>query len=757
MWRRLLLAGALVAATLAIAIAILRHDRKQNAAALPDREQFLPDAQVFAMYAGSSSCRSCHAREYDAWTLSHHGLAERPIRADVDATAFDGTSHTTTQPATHAGALWQIWAVDLSGKLWPQTVERVIGESPLRQFLTAFPGGRFQALEAAYDPAKHDWFDVFGNENRQPGEWGHWTGRGMTWNAMCATCHNTRLRKNYDEAADSYHTTMAEMSVGCESCHGPMKAHIDWQAAHPGQYENSASADHTIPHFTRDQILDTCGTCHSRRSELTGDFVPGDRYTDHFVLATVDSSDAFYADGQNHEEDYELTAFSGSKMHAAGVRCVDCHDPHSGKTILPGNNLCMRCHALGMNIATGVMNAPKIDPAAHAFHKPESTGSQCINCHMPQTAYMQRHWRHDHGFTTPDPLLTKQLGIPNACNRCHTDKDADWALSAGDKWYGAKLDRPARHRAQAIASAKQGEDSGRDALKGLLTDPKETWYWKAVAVNLLGRWAGQPDVSAALVQQLHNDSPLVRASSVRALAAGGTPPPAIASAIQPLLNDGSRQVRVVVADVLAGTQAAADPASRAGCDLLRAMAQTSDEPLGQLQRAGYELARQNVTESAEHLKKAMDWDPKSAAMRREAAVLYGMMNRPEDALAAIEAACRLDPNNAEYEYLLGLACAESGQTDRTISALERAVQLDPHHARAWYNLGLARNSIGQTDAALTALSRAEANDASDPDIPYARATILLKLGRVEEARAAALRALKIRPDYRPAEELLQSS
>ena len=47
---------------------------------------------------------------------------------------------------------------------------------------------------------------------------------------------------------------------------------------------------------------------------------------------------------------------------------------------------------------------------------------------MPQTPYMQRHNRHDHGFTTPDPLLTKQIGTPNACNRCHMDKNADWSL-----------------------------------------------------------------------------------------------------------------------------------------------------------------------------------------------------------------------------------------------------------------------------------------------------------------------------------------
>ena len=63
---------------------------------------------------------------------------------------------------------------------------------------------------------------------------------------------------------------------------------------------------------------------------------------------------------------------------------------------------------------------------------------------MPVTTYMQRHPRHDHGFTVPDPQLTKELGIPNACNRCHADKDADWSVGHATTWYGPRMDRPNR-------------------------------------------------------------------------------------------------------------------------------------------------------------------------------------------------------------------------------------------------------------------------------------------------------------------------
>ena len=64
---------------------------------------------------------------------------------------------------------------------------RVIAESPLRQFLIPAPGGRLQVSGLAYDPAKGDWFDVFGNEDRGPDEWGFWANRGMNWNSMCVS------------------------------------------------------------------------------------------------------------------------------------------------------------------------------------------------------------------------------------------------------------------------------------------------------------------------------------------------------------------------------------------------------------------------------------------------------------------------------------------------------------------------------------------------------------------------------------------
>lgn len=705
---------------------------------------------VFATYAGAASCKECHAAMFEKWAPSNHGMAERLLRDDLDRSAFDPPrtiSHgTQTTEARISGGVHQIVSLGFGNRREPYKIERVIGHDPLRQFLVAGSGGRFHAMEACWDPREAEWFNVYGDEDRKPGEWGHWTGRGMVWNQMCASCHNTRLRKNYDAASDGYRTTMAEMTVSCESCHGPRKEHVDWQRAWSASTRAQRPADPTITRFSRDQMIENCAGCHARRGELTGDFVPGDSFWDHYMLTIVDHTDTYYPDGQVRDENYEFASFLSSRMYHAGVRCVDCHDQHSLKPVLPGNQLCMRCHTAG-----GYPNAPTIAPEAHSFHGPESAGNQCVNCHMPQTTYMQRHPRHDHGFTIPDPLLTKQFNVPNACNRCHTDKDADWALQACEKWWGKKMERRTRQRAQVIAKARQGRDEVRDGLLGLLGGD-EIPYWKASATLLLERWVQQQPVSGAVIAQTKHEHPLVRSAAARSLeplvSAGHS---GARAAVQSLLDDPRRVVRVAAAWTLRDS---VDEQSVAGMDLKHMLEWNADQPSGQMQLGQYHFARRNLAGATNSMETAIRWDPNSPPFHHDLAMVHAAGGDNARAIAKLQDAIKLAPNEAQYHYELGLAWSESGDLDQTISSLREAVRLDPRLARAWYNLGLALNSQGKISEALDALHKGEFAEPGDPGIPYARATILAQQGRKDEARLAAERALQIRPDYTEARQLL---
>jgi Flp pilus assembly protein TadD len=126
-----------------------------------------------------------------------------------------------------------------------------------------------------------------------------------------------------------------------------------------------------------------------------------------------------------------------------------------------------------------------------------------------------------------------------------------------------------------------------------------------------------------------------------------------------------------------------------------------------------------------------------------------------EAVKELERAVELAPREAEYHFKLALALNELGDSQKVLAELEQAVKLDPHHARAAYNLGLARNAAGNPTGAIQALITAESADPRDPRIPYARATIHAQLGQLDQARAAARRALEIDPNFAQAAALLR--
>lgn len=780
-----------------------------DAANLATADAAAPARAEFTGYAGANSCRECHAEQFEPWRHSHHGLAERALDPARDDVAFEPGrtvkhgSQTSAVRKRDAGLgagvsghsySYAVETPGIDGRVAPHVVERVIGEKPLWQFIVDAAGegrgergagrgdgselaepvaprgdgsalaepvpphdvprspiGRQQVLELCYDPAKHEWFNVYGAEDRKPGEWGHWTGRGMNWNSQCAACHNTRVRKNYDPETDGYATTMAESTVSCEACHGPMKEHVDWQHANPGVPNSPRpTPDPTLRKFTSTEWLAICGSCHARRGELTGDFVPGDSFFDHYALVVPDLSEIFYADGQVREEDYEFTSFLSSRMYASGVTCLHCHDPHKARPLAQGNDLCMKCHN------GSFPKSPRIDPAAHTFHKADSAGSQCANCHMPQTVYMQRHARHDHGFTTPDPLLTKQHGIPNACNRCHADKDADWSLAAVEKWYGERMNRPARRRAQVVAAARAGNvENARHGLLAMLAD-KDNVFWQAAAATLLrqGALLERDEVQQALAAATEHGFPLVREK-----AAGALEPlvdvrhPAATAALAKLRDDPVRSVRVAAAWALRAT---VDEDSAAGRDALAYLRHNQDQPGGAMQRGMWQLARGDVDGSVTWFERAVTWDPNSAPIRDALAIGYAQQQRPADAVRQMQQAVRIAPRDGEYWYKLGLAWAELGEVEHTIASLEKAVAVDATHSRAWYNLGLALDQSGKAAEGVSALVKAEKLDPRRADIPFALATIYAKHGRPRDAREAAQRALAIDPRRRDARTLLES-
>jgi predicted CXXCH cytochrome family protein len=689
----------------------------------------------------SEYCISCHKEAGQNWMGSTHRMANRPVDRFHPAAWFNGH-----EASTHAAdykflldehPLPLIQERRRDGSVLEHRPSMAIAHSTLRQFLVETKPGTFQTTEVAWDPAKQEWFGTFGMEERNPGEWGHWTGQSMNWNSMCARCHMTVYEKRYDEATDSYRSTWVEHGVGCVQCHGPMTGH-----------EPGGAAFKRVANISRDpqHMIQTCAPCHARAEDLTRSFPPGELFEDHFRLQLMTDPRYYYADGQILDEDFEWGSFRHSKMAAAGVTCLDCHNAHTGKLKLPAenNSLCMQCH-----LPDNQRKAPVIDPTAHSFHKPESTGNRCVECHMAETTYMQRDPRRDHGFITPDPLLNRELGIPDACTKCHKDKGVEWNIEAWEKWYGPSgKAAPRRARTRAVQRAYDGDVAVVPELLRLIGEEK-TPGWRASLLGLAAQLAPGNESVIAVARAMRADAdPMIRATAVRALAEH-EPSRAL---VREALKDPVRLVRLDAAWALS-TELPAGSSSRRELD--EYLDVFSDSPIALLRRGQdrFRLGRQ--AEGIADVRRAIALDSLSAPIPEALGFMLNATNRPRDAAEQFEKAAELAPQDAVLPYYAALAWAEAGVLSRTEAMLREAVRRDPAYARAWYNLGLVLNQAGRVDEALAALASAEKAGPRDPDIPFAAATIYAQRNRLPEAEAAARRALAIAPDHPQARALLQ--
>lgn len=647
---------------------------------------------------GPDACVECHAQEVADWKSSHHAKANRPVSVELDRPAFTPARRIQESGVTYEMAetdgKFELRVLHDDGKIDSYELVGVIGYTPLRQYLALLPGNKFQTISATYDVLEDRWVDVYAGEDRLPGEWGHWIGQGMNWNANCAYCHTTEYKKNFDFESDSYHSSWTQQGLACAECHTGLEEHV--VAAKQG--DPTAG----LTQLTTMQTEHNCATCHSRRDQLTSDaFVPGDHYHDHFGLSLPDQPNLYHHDGQILDEDFVYGSFQMSRMAHSNVSCQDCHNPHTLKTILPieNNLLCMRCHS------GGVENAPVIEPLKHSFHAEGSTGNQCVNCHMSKTVYMQVDPRADHAFLSPDPLLTKELGIPNACNKCHTDESVDWAVEHAEAWYGDKMrTHPQRIRARAIAAAHNYEPKGMTELLKLLKD-ETVPGWRATYAGLLGNYVPNQTAVDTLRLLLDDESPMVRARAVTSL--GSLDPKDPKNKIIEKLADRSGSVRIAASRNLAAiNEEIPDPVARKEWE--EYIQFNIDRPQSLLMLANKANKEGRAADTAKYVERAIKMDQLNAEMYHQAAILLSGAGLNDKAKDALYKGWELAPQNPSFPYSLGLIAAEQQEMESAVGFLEETVALEPRFSRAWYNLSLAYGKLNRPEDAARAMQRAQA-------------------------------------------------
>lgn len=699
-------------------------------------------------FVGASACAACHARETDAWRGSDHDLAMQAADARSVLGNFDNAVFEGNRFFARDGKFF-VNTEGPDGKRADFEIKYAFGVRPLQQYLIELPGGRMQAFGIAWDSRPLEqggqrWFSLYPGRNLKPGDPLHWTGVEQNWNFQCAECHSTNLRKNFDAASGTFHTTWSEVNVACEACHGPGSNHVAWakkegSAAHYAAKglavalderrgvtwtiaPDAPTATRSTPRTTSREI-DLCGRCHARAARFSDDWRDGGAYGDTHRRAPL-SEGLYWPDGQQREEVYNWGSFLQSRMHAQGVTCSDCHDPHSQKLRAPANAVCGQCHA-----------ASVFDAEGHTHHAKGTTGAECAACHMPTTTYMVVDPRHDHSLRIPRPDLTVSLGVPNACNNCHAKQTPQWAASMVDTMWG-KERKGYQKFAEAFAAGSAGAPGARGKLLTLIDDPAQPAIVRASAIERLAPWL-TPTTIQSVARALNDPDPVVRTAAVNALS--GADAPTRQRYLPRMLGDPVRIVRMEAAQALAGDGEAGLPPdartafARALDEYMAAQAYNADRPEAHVNLGNLYARRGDGQRAIAEYRKALAIDPTYVPAYANLADWYRAQGADGEAEKAIREGLARDPQSAALHHALGLALVRGKRMTEALPELAQAAKLAPGDPRFAYVYAVALDGAKQAQKSKDVLDAAYKRHPYDREILEALASYAARDGKTEAA------------------------
>jgi DmsE family decaheme c-type cytochrome len=216
----------------------------------------------------------------------------------------------------------------------------------------------------------------------------------------CLTCHE-KQKRGYSDGPHGLlgNPRSPAAKGGCESCHGPGKAHVDG-GGDKSKIRNPKG-------LSSQEVTDACTQCHNRTGHLEWD--GGKHAARNVSCLTCHSVHEFKSpEKQLTKETQTETCVQChrtqvNKLHRSAhmpvregkMECSSCHNPHGSqnvKMLRTGNSIteaCSSCHA------------EKRGP----FLWEHAVGREsCVTCHDP------------HGSSNERMLVSK---VPMLCQRCH--------------------------------------------------------------------------------------------------------------------------------------------------------------------------------------------------------------------------------------------------------------------------------------------------------------------------------------------------
>ncbi|MCD6433163.1 MAG: hypothetical protein J7L21_03900 [Sulfurimonas sp.] len=369
-----------------------------------------PSSQADAHFVGSAKCVECHDENHKSWSHSRHpkmiqDLVKNPSVVVADFSKLPNDANFALKDAIYSvgGKFKQRFMMrkDING-----SEDYILGNYQWNVQTQKWQG---------FKPWKYWYKDAYPHANEE-----------LPTSRACDGCHFSGFMSKEKRV---------ESGIACESCHGPASKHI----ADPKSKVYIASLSDPV------RQNEVCLQCHMRNrdirlkdqniSEIYGDardypfgYEAGKSLSKYKLVAPFvlgQETKEFYANGMGKKNRMQGNEFVHSIKAKHGITCINCHDPHTLEPTAEknsGNTLCMKCHSFGSPIGPHQSSLEK-----HTKHKADSTGSLCVECHMPKVG---KHTgkspitvrTHSFGFVTPkETLAYKMPKETNACYACHKE------------------------------------------------------------------------------------------------------------------------------------------------------------------------------------------------------------------------------------------------------------------------------------------------------------------------------------------------
>ncbi|MBN2321686.1 MAG: VWA domain-containing protein [Acidobacteria bacterium] len=167
-----------------------------------------------------------------------------------------------------------------------------------------------------------------------------------------------------------------------------------------------------------------------------------------------------------------------------------------------------------------------------------------------------------------------------------------------------------------------------------------------------------------------------------------------------------------------------------------------------------EEAAQAFAEAARSYRKELQQYPDDTVLWKQTGTVHHLAGETDQAIAAYEEAVRLQPEDAESHYMLGIIRA-TNNVDSAIGDFQEAVRLNPENAKYHFDMGRALAQIKNYEASIEAFREASRLDPEDGECHASMGIVLEQMGEMESAVAEYSKALSLHLSEESADSVRQ--